>query len=78
MSKRKTTNWFSGKVNPARQGVYQTKDDALPGFIYFNYWNGMTWTSGGYETAFDSYKNRFSYSSDAVDYWRGLNSPAIK
>ena len=71
------TGWFSGLVRPTRKGVYQTKANDIPGYLWFNYWNGRRWSSGGYGFADDAYKFRHDRQNDDVDYWRGLARPNV-
>lgn len=63
------TDWFSGKVNPARFGVYQIM---VYGEVFFSYFDGETW-SWGYRDPLnvDPVRKRCS----PPHKWRGVVNP---
>jgi hypothetical protein len=67
------TPWFPARVKPARVGVYQTQDSDLPGYTYYNLWDGKRWHYGDQELRthqvwFDPWPD----NAASLKRWRGL------
>lgn len=67
----KRTEWFDGKVKPARRGVYERK---FSFGVLFSHWNGRYW---GFceSTPKDACRLRMLRTACNVP-WRGLTQPA--
>lgn len=52
------TEWYSGKINPVREGQYETKTKEWP-FPHFSQWNGEKWV-------------RWPNDKVKVTEWRGI------
>jgi hypothetical protein len=68
----KFTEWLPHYRQPVRRGVYQTKCDDLPGCVFYNWWNGSRWASGGWNDPKEAAKRKRDSQNDPVDFWRGL------
>lgn len=76
MSKRDLTPWFSGKVEPARVGVYERQ---LEEFNRFSYWDGNSWGCADWTPkAARSSAKAFGASAWQNAKWRGLASDPAK
>lgn len=65
----KLTEWYSGKINPVRTGVYKRFFPKPLGT--YSYWNGKYWglTCDTVEKAYQ-YRHLKSYNQNV--FWRGI------